>query len=385
MGKNKIKYKVRGGAYCLILIGLHSPSVVWAEESKFNIQAMKQNVQKLFTPESSEDYRKVSLSELSKFDYQPNDAQPLPVITGIKGMANNSVVEDDSAPFSMTGTLPAKISIYDAVKIAVLRHPNIAQSISSLSSQNANIDVARAGYYPQLTGGLATGDMTTGEAGRQLLTLSATQMLYDFGKVKSGVNVEKARLQVAQANVLVSIDDISTQVVTAIVNIRRYQEITRIAREQIKGISRIGEIANLRANAGISSQADPIQAQSYIESAQSNLIAQETQLSLYKQRLRTLVGRDISSSRLEIPDSLISSSDLYGETQFNKIPNMMVAKAGVDVAKSQKEQTNLSRYPTLNVRGSLSQALNGVNPNNNKDNGLYDSIMLEATSNFYQG
>ena len=277
---------------------------------------MKQNVQKLFTPESSEDYRKVSLSELSKFDYQPNDAQPLPVITGIKGMANNSVVEDDSAPFSMTGTLPAKISIYDAVKIAVLRHPNIAQSISSLSSQNANIDVARAGYYPQLTGGLATGDMTTGEAGRQLLTLSATQMLYDFGKVKSGVNVEKARLQVAQANVLVSIDDISTQVVTAIVNIRRYQEITRIAREQIKGISRIGEIANLRANAGISSQADPIQAQSYIESAQSNLIAQETQLSLYKQRLRTLVGRDISSSRLEIPDSLISSSDLYGETQF---------------------------------------------------------------------
>ena len=385
MGKNKIKYKVRGGAYCLILIGLHSPSVVWAEESKFNIQAMKQNVQKLFTPESSEDYRKVSLSELSKFDYQPNDAQPLPVITGIKGMANNSVVEDDSAPFSMTGTLPAKISIYDAVKIAVLRHPNIAQSISSLSSQNANIDVARAGYYPQLTGGLATGDMTTGEAGRQLLTLSATQMLYDFGKVKSGVNVEKARLQVAQANVLVSIDDISTQVVTAIVNIRRYQEITRIAREQIKGISRIGEIANLRANAGISSQADPIQAQSYIESAQSNLIAQETQLSLYKQRLRTLVGRDISSSRLEIPDSLISSSDLYGETQFNKIPNMMVAKAGVDVAKSQKEQTNLSRYPTLNVRGSLSQALNGANPNNNKDNGLYDSIMLEATSNFYQG
>ncbi len=139
MGKNKIKYKVRGGAYCLILIGLHSPSVVWAEESKFNIQAMKQNVQKLFTPESSEDYRKVSLSELSKFDYQPNDAQPLPVITGIKGMANNSVVEDDSAPFSMTGTLPAKISIYDAVKIAVLRHPNIAQSISSLMWQELAI------------------------------------------------------------------------------------------------------------------------------------------------------------------------------------------------------------------------------------------------------
>ena len=202
VGKNKIKYKIRGGAYCLILIGLHSPGLAWAEESKLNMQLMKKNVQKFLAPESSEDYRKVSLNELSKFDYQQNETQSLPVITGTNATGTNPVVVMDSAPFSMTGALPAKISIYDAVKIAVLRHPDIAQSISSLSSQNANIDVAKAGYYPQLTGGLGTGDMTSGEAGRQLLTLSATQMLYDFGKVKSGVNVEKARLHVAQANVL---------------------------------------------------------------------------------------------------------------------------------------------------------------------------------------
>ena len=383
MGKNKIKYKVRGRAYCLLLIGLHSPMVL-AEESKFNMQTMKQNVQKLFSPESSEEYRTVRLSELSKFDYQQNDNQPLPVITGANTTATNAT-GITATPFTVTSALPSRLSLYEAVKIAVLRHPDISQSISSLSSQNANIDVAKAGYYPQLTGGIATGDMTTGEAGRQLVTLSATQMLYDFGKVKSGVNTEEARLHVAQANVLVSIDSIAAQVASAIVNIRRYQEITRIAREQIKGISRIAEIANLRANAGISSQADPIQAQSYIESAQSNLIAQETQLSLYKQRLRTLLGRDVSGSAFDIPDSLISGSDLYGETQFNKIPQMMSAKAEVDVAKSQKDQTNRSRYPTLSVRGSLSQALNGVNPNNNKDDGFYDSIMFEATSNFYQG
>lgn len=59
--------------------------------------------------------------------------------------------------------------------------------------------------------------------------------------------------------------------------------------------------------------------------------------------------------------------------------------AQVEIAKSQREQTRLSRYPTLNVRGSLSQAVNGQNPNNNEDDGLYSSVMLEATSNFYQG
>jgi adhesin transport system outer membrane protein len=38
---------------------------------------------------------------------------------------------------------------------------------------------------------------------------------------------------------------------------------------------------------------------------------------------------------------------------------MIAAQAGVEVAKAQKQQTQLSRYPTLSVKGSVSQAING--------------------------
>ncbi len=48
-----------------------------------------------------------------------------------------------------------------------------------------NIDVANAAYYPQISGGLGTADLTKGERGRQFVSLNATQMLYDFGKTKS--------------------------------------------------------------------------------------------------------------------------------------------------------------------------------------------------------
>ncbi|MFW2000644.1 TolC family protein, partial [Acinetobacter ursingii] len=117
-----------------------------------------------------------------------------------------------------------------------------------------------------------------GERGRQLLTLSATQLLYDFGKVKSSVDTQKAKLIVEQANVLVSIDDIAYQVASAVINIERYQRISQIGEQQVAGIQRILDIANLRANAGISSQADPVQAESYLQSAQSSLIAQQSLL-----------------------------------------------------------------------------------------------------------
>ena len=86
-----------------------------------------------------------------------------------------------------------------------------------------------------------------------------------------------------------------------------------------------------------------------------------------------------------IPERVVRNSDLYRDPEFNKIPSMISAQAEVDVAKFQKQQLKLSNYPVLSVKGSLSQAVNGRNPNNNEDDGLYDSIMLEASSNLYQG
>lgn len=97
------------------------------------------------------------------------------------------------------------------------------------------------------------------------------------------------------------------------------------------------------------------------------------------------MGSEVKGLKWAIPEHLVKESDLYTDPEFNKVPNMMSAQAEVDVAKFQKQQTKLSRYPTINVKGSLSQAVNGRNPNNNEDDGFYNSIMLEANSNLYQG
>lgn len=163
-------------------------------------------------------------------------------------------------------------------------------------------------------------------------------MLYDFGKVKSGVDVEEAKVQVEQANVLVSVDTLALDVAQTIVNIQRYLQLNKIAEQQIAGIRRIQEIANLRANAGVASQADPIQAQSYLQAAQFALIAQQSLLRQYQQHLRTLLGADVSHTGWIISDDLVKQSDLYGEPEFNTIPKMIAAQAGVEVAKAQNNK-----------------------------------------------
>ncbi|MEN4982168.1 TolC family protein [Acinetobacter modestus] len=372
---NSRTWKIYGDIKWLFSIALLSVPITHAETPSEQYHTLKNNLSQLFAPKSSEEFKIANMQRLSNFSFNPSSVE-LPVVG-----ASHAI---DTVPSALWQS-QLKV-LKDAVKVVVQRNPEISQTLATLAAQNANIDVAKAGYYPQITGGVNTGDLTKKSArGQQILALNATQMLFDFGKVKSGVNTEQAKLSLEQAKVLIKIDDISLDVAQTIINIQRYQKLIQIANQQISGIRRIQEMANLRANAGISSQADPVQAQSYLQSAQSALIAQQSLLAQYQQHLNTLLGFDVNNVQWAIPDDLVQQSDLYSAPQFNIIPQMIAAQAGIDIARSQKQQTQLSRYPTLSVKGELSQALHGRNPNNDKEGGFDSAIMLEATSQFYQG
>nr|WP_257226738.1 MULTISPECIES: TolC family protein [unclassified Acinetobacter] len=367
--KNKCNF------FCILFLPFSIGSV-YAADTGTAQSTIQKTLDKIFLPNKPKpSAEKINITELSKYNLDTSRVQEMPAV------AYGRTQQGSYNP----NTVAKSLSFIDAIHIAVQRRPEITQSIATVASQNANIDLANAAYYPQISGGLSTADLTKGERGRQLVSLNATQMLYDFGKTKSAVGIEEAKMLQEQANVLVNLDEVSFDVANAIINIKRYQEVAKIAQQQIAGVSRIAEIANLRATAGISSQADPIQAKSNLEAAESNLIVQETQLRQYQQRLRTLLGFDVSQINWVIPDRILTAAALYDDPDFKMIPSMMQAQAGVEVAKLQKQQSKLSAYPTLNVKGSLSQAVNGRNPNNDEDDGLYSSIMLEATSNFYQG
>ncbi|MDO7195161.1 TolC family outer membrane protein [Acinetobacter nosocomialis] len=354
-----------------------------ADTFKNYLNTAKNHVNQYLGKETENDFQKVSIQKLSDFSLDERlNYETLPLVTSSKIQEKNSKIQ---TPNKNLRWEQQSLDFTEAIHQALQRRPEVTQSIATIAGQNASIDVAKAAYYPQISGGITTADLTSGERGRQLFTISASQMLYDFGKTKSSVDVEKARLFQDQAKALISIDDIAYQTANAIVNIKRYQEIIHIADQQINGIAHIAEIANLRANAGISSQADPVQAQSNLEAAQSNKIVQETQLKQYQQKLRNLLGYDVSNVEINIPEYLVKNAGLYDETKFTLIPEMLAAQAAIQIAKYQKEQTKLSNYPTISIKGNLSQALNGKNPNNNEDDGFYNSIMLETTSNFFQG
>ncbi|MHA3081414.1 TolC family protein [Acinetobacter sp. ANC 5502] len=271
------------------------------------------------------------------------------------------------------------------IELALMKHPDIQQQIQNIQGQNANIEIVKAGYYPHLSSAMTTGDFSSRERGKQLVSLSATQLLYDFGKTQSSINAEQAQLAVKKVNLLIKIDEIALKASSLIINIKRSQEIVRIAQQEVKGIRHIVDITQLRSKAGLSSQADPVQAQSYLQIAQTNLIAQQSLLKQYQLQLQTLVGLEQSLANWEIPTALTLNSALYDEPKFNRIPQMMASQAEIYVAQAKRSQAKAEYYPTVSLKGTLSQAFNGRNPNTNEQNGHDSSIMLEATANLFQG
>ena len=354
--------------------------VTFASANTEQPSSVKSKINQIWQPKPDDQANTIKIDDFNRLFTNTSSVQELPKISAAvkTGMPSQSVR-------SVAVTKRSQLDFLDAIRQALQRRPEITQGIAEVAQQQANIDTVKSQYFPQISGGFNTGDFTTGERGRQVFSISATQMLYDFGKIKSAVTVEQAKLMQDQAQLLLEIDDISYQVANAVVNIKRYEELVKIADQQISGIGRIAEIARLRAQAGISSQADPIQAQSNLEAAQSTKVVQEAQLHQYQQKLRTLLGYDVSNVNINMPSFLVEKAGLYDEIDFNNVSKMMAAQTAVQIAKFQKQQTKLNVYPTLNIKGSLSQAVNGRNPNNNEDDGFYNSIMLEASSTFFQG
>ena len=146
--------------------------------------------------------------------------------------------------FSEDSIFKKPIQLSEAVLRANEWHPHIKESRAKLIQQGYAIDVAEAGYYPQINGGLRGGYEGSGNEGgvSQSLLLSASQMLYDFGKVSSAVEAEQAILSQQQAELLLTIDEIAQKTASAVIEVWRFQELENKAQEQVLSLE---EVMNL--------------------------------------------------------------------------------------------------------------------------------------------
>lgn len=327
---------------------------------------------------------------------QPAAAQIIPGgLTVARRLAPSTLARDmgvrpgPELPSAPETTTPLELT--DAVRQAVARHPSISDAIAALAQQSGGVDVARAGYYPTVRMGMGGGanngasNASRGRGAGTLATASVSQMLYDFGKVDGAVNQSEAQVRRQQAAILKQIDTVAQQAAEAVVMTHRYQSLVAIAQEQVNAVEKVLETARLRASAGISTKADPIQAESRVDSARANLLQVKSQLAQWRERLGTLLGKSVPLAVAPLPERLASELRIDQLPDASLMPDVLAAEAERRVASAQVEVARAQRYPTISLDVSANKAMGGVNPSTLERNGIYHSVMLNLNSVLYQG
>ena len=279
-----------------------------------------------------------------------------------------------------------ELSIAAAVANAVQTHPSVQQAAGFLAQSDDHIDVAKAGYFPQLSGGFNTEyDPDLVRYNSRVvhkMQVSASQMLYDFGKVSSAVGRAEAMRAAARARVLLSIDQVARETAYAVIELQRYERLLKIAQAQVEGVAAIAALARERHQKGAGTLSDELQAQTRTESAHATLMEIQSQVERWKSNVRHLTSlAQITGLTPGVPTGFQSACT--GDAPvWGLLPEALAAEAERAAALASLDEASAQILPTLSLEGSAARALNAETRSNRK-NDL--TAMVNFSMPFYQG
>ncbi|MTH44932.1 TolC family outer membrane protein [Intestinirhabdus alba] len=284
----------------------------------------------------------------------------------------------------------AAVSLGDAVRLAMKWHPTIKRAEREYAQSKASIEEAKAGWYPTLSARVKSGieqdSYRRDNEKSNTLSLNASQMIYDFGKTSSKVELADATTHRSGFSLDKSINDIAYEAASAFLQAIRYQQMVEVARGQVQGISAINALAQRRAKLGASAESDYSQSKVRLAAAEAQLHEYEAQAWRWNSALDSLVNRPLSGAlQREFPqgmDAACQRVDIHHLTS----PAIALAEAQIKMAKEQVKAFRAEYYPTISVNPTWEYELeNRSDSRGNRASKGEWGIFLNVSAPLYEG
>lgn len=277
----------------------------------------------------------------------------------------------------------ATLSIKEAILRAFGRNPQIAQAAAQIRIGEANLKVARSAWFPQVA--------LQGSAGRSHQTdssgslnnngsagLTLQQLIYDFGKTNGSID-EQHQLSAAYTYQLYStMDSVAQQTLQSYLQVKRYQTLAQAAQRNLLSLERVRDMARLRADAGLSSQSDVLQADSRIAGMNATYEQYQAQAISSQASLAVLTG--VTADNLpDQPDSLMTREISPKSLSYQQNNAVRSAQAKQLAAEQRIEQAKAQRWPTISVQAGRTRYMD------DRDSYWDDSVQLVVNAPIYQG
>lgn len=282
-----------------------------------------------------------------------------------------------------TGTIS---TMEEAVLHALGWHPAIDEVTGRINQSDERIKAAEAGYYPAIKAGINSGDGNVDSDGwSPEFSVSASQLLYDFGKVASAVDAERAGKKNNGARLLLTIDNLARDTASAVVEVARYRELSNLSQSQIEGVKAITALVNERTDRGASTMSDKVQADARLEAAVATNWQNQSEYNRWQVALASLLGSERAPLISNVPSWLAKSCDV-AEPDWSSVPAILEAEARKDEASALVEASRAEGLPTISLEASAGYDLNSAWSNRSRNDGQPEYFVgVNVTSSLYQG
>ncbi|MBE3637553.1 TolC family protein [Mangrovicoccus algicola] len=256
------------------------------------------------------------------------------------------------------GPAAAQMSLREAVGRAVERDPGVTADRQRVAQRSVEIEAARDGYYPSLS---LAGDTNTTDVNGPNVTLTLSQILFDWGAIRSRIDAASQERVRAVSDLKMTVEDLTLLVAgfyldfeTAEAKIARTRDYTAFA-------ERIAGHAENRARAGAGDAGEVARARLEIARAGNRLAELEAERRMALAQIDYLAGGAPSSVA---PPPALGFAARYGNpaklaSAVKLAPDYIAARAEADGARAGVETARAARLPAIRLQAQGRQDLDG--------------------------
>ena len=281
--------------------------------------------------------------------------------------------------------------VIKAAREAVEKSPSVLQIGSSLDLYSAQKDEIIAGKRPQVSASVGGGNrkfeteslgtVVSNSGTYQSRSVSASQLLFDFGSVDNQVNATESRGEAAVAELRTIKGQIFLDSIVAFYEVQRSLLQLRLARENVNSRRAFVEFVRDRADLGASSAADVVRAESRVAEAMDLMSSAAQSLARAQAVYRQYYGIEAQPYALPREISVDELNFLDLEAYLDSHPDAIRTRLLVDAAQKDYEAVIGQQRGALSFQASMSQTKNPGSSNFLDDR----TLTLNFESKLYAG
>lgn len=296
---------------------------------------------------------------------------------------------------SSRAAFAANMTLDEAYQLALAKDAKLASSQARLEADQELTEQALSQLLPQinltasvkkeqyqLPGNSNRFDESTNNKNVQL-----SQAIYDRQAFhvldQAGLKVDYARLRLSS-----TANELGVRLAQSYLNVLLTQENLILSQQQVDSIEKRLEQVTAALKVGYSTKVDRLSLQAELDDAKAKLTADQQQQLFFRQKLKMLIGQDVSESlpwpTLDAP-ALINQfvrSQSWLEVAQNNNPDVLMQQKAVEVAQQEVEVRQSTFYPTLTLGSYYADSSGATYFAQKNDN---KAVYLEMKLPLYQG